>query len=50
MGGSVKNYLLHRRGAMPEPDYNLGEPPGFFPWFVALTIVIALALWYAACS
>ena len=35
---------------MPEPDYNPGDPPSFWAWFLALTVVLALVLWYAACS
>jgi hypothetical protein len=50
MGTSAKHYPLRRRGAVPEPDYNAGDPPGFWPWFIALTLVLGLALWYAACS
>lgn len=35
---------------MPEPDYNAGDPPGFWVWFLALAVAIGLALWYASCS
>jgi hypothetical protein len=35
---------------MPEPDYNAGDPAGFWPWFVVLVLVLSLVLWYAACS
>ncbi len=34
---------------MPEPDYNAGDPPGCWPWFVAFSILLALFLWYTAC-
>jgi hypothetical protein len=50
MGVLAKDCPLRRRGIVPEPDYNAGDPPGFWPWFVALTLALALALWYAACS
>jgi hypothetical protein len=35
---------------MPEPNYNAGDPPGFWPWFVAIVVLLSLLLWYAACS
>jgi hypothetical protein len=50
IGVFAKDCPLRRRGIMPEPDYNAGDPPGFWPWFIALTLALALALWYAACS
>ncbi len=50
IGGLAKTPWFLKETSMPEPDYNPGEPAGFWPWFVTFSIVIALFLWYAACS
>lgn len=34
---------------MPEPDYNQGDPPGFWWWAIGLFLLFAVAALWTAC-